>query len=135
MENMYKIGLVVIQDNKVLLCRPHAYQDLIMPGGLVREGESFKENILRQAKEELGDNVTVDLDNVKYLGNFKDIAAGKPGRTIEIELYQSTVKGNIVPSSEIKECVWFSITDDYSQLSPIIKNQILPYLQAEGLLQ
>jgi 8-oxo-dGTP diphosphatase len=127
-QKIYKIGLVVVKKNRLLLCEPYAFSDLILPGGIKEGNESHVENLVREVFEELGPDAILEIDSLKYLGNFEDLAAGRPGRTVEIELYTGSITGKIVPSSEIKEVHWFSKDDDFSRLSVIIRNKILPFL-------
>lgn len=134
MKYLYKYGLTVIRGGKLLLCKPYAFNDLIMPGGLKEGDENHIACLLREVREELGDSASLDIKSLRYLGNYSDVAAGKTERTVEIELYIGDVKGDLVASSEIKELVWFSPDNDQSQLSPIIRNKILPALIAKNLL-
>ncbi len=133
MNHIYKFGLIVIENNRMLLCRPFAYDDLIVPGGIQKEGESYAENLNRQVIEELGKDAHLNND-LTYLGNFNDRAAGKTERQVEIELYLGSVTGTLAPSTEIKELIWFSTSDDEAQLSPVIRNKILPFLIEKGYL-
>jgi 8-oxo-dGTP pyrophosphatase MutT (NUDIX family) len=128
MTRIYKIGLVIIRDNKLLLCEPFAYSDLILPGGTKEGNETPVDNLLREIFEELGEEAALDVTSLKYLGNFEDVAAGRIGRLVEIELYIGAINGNLIPSSEIKRLHWFSSKDDTMRLSPIIRNKVLPYL-------
>jgi len=125
---LYKYGLVVIRDNKLLLCEPYAFADLILPGGTKEGKESHIENLLREIQEELGPQAILDVGSLKYVGNFEDLAAGRSDTTVEIELYSGSLSGALEPSTEIKGLHWFSLTDDRSKLSAIIRNKILPYL-------
>lgn len=131
---MYKIGLAHIRNNRLLLCRPFAFDPLILPGGLKKTGESPVENLMRQIVEELGGGAHLETSSLRYLGNFSDFAAGKTERIVEIELYSGELSGTLVASSEIQELKWFSPTDDWETLSPIIKNKILPFLIQNGSL-
>jgi len=131
----YKYGLVFIKDNKILLCEPYAFKDLILPGGTREENENYLENLKREILEELGDKAILDTDSLTYIGNFADVAAGRTYRLVEIEAYLGNVNGELKASSEIKQLHWFSISDDYEALSPIIRNKILPYLIENKYIQ
>lgn len=128
MKKIYKYGLAVIENNKLLLCEPYAFKDLILPGGTKEDNETHTDNLLREVREELGEDAILDIDSLKYLGNFEDLAAGRSNVIVEIELYIGSVGGKLIASSEIKELYWFSPMDDHSRLSKIIRNKILPYL-------
>lgn len=135
MINIYKIGLIVIRNNRLLLCKPFAFDDLIVPGGTKEGDEPAEANLLREVKEELGEQAVLDLKSLKYLGNFSDYAAGKTERWVEIELYLGDISGTLVPSSEIKELLWFDPENPNTENpSAVIKNKIIPYLYTAGLL-
>jgi 8-oxo-dGTP pyrophosphatase MutT (NUDIX family) len=131
---IYKYGLVVIESNRLLLCKPYAFDDLILPGGTKDGDENHVENLVREVEEELGAEARLNLRSLQYLGNFEDIAAGRTYRRVEIEAYTGELSGDLKASSEIKSLVWFSTNDNLKQLSPIIRNKILPFLIANHLL-
>jgi len=128
MRIIYKYGLAIIKKNKILLCEPFAFKDLILPGGIKEGEESYCENLIRETREELGENAELDIKSLKYIGNFTDYAAGRENVLVEIELYIGTIKGGLKASSEIKDLIWFSPKDDKAILSAIIRNKILPFL-------
>lgn len=132
--HIYKFGLVVIENNRLLLCQPYAFDDLILPGGMKEGSETHIQNLTREIREELGEEALLDESSVTYLGRFEDIAAGRTQRLVEIDLYLGKISGPLKASSEIKILHWFSPDDDPSRLSPIIRNRILPFLIERELL-
>lgn len=123
-----KIGLIVIENKKVLLCEPYAFRDLITLGGIKEGNETAIENLTREIKEELGPKAFLIENSLKYLGQFSDVAAGTTERVVEIELYIGQLGGTLVASSEIKKIHWVDKDDKTVKLSPIVKNKIIPYL-------
>lgn len=134
MTRIYKIGMAVIRNKKLLLCEPYAFKDLITLGGVKEGDESATENLLREVEEELGSKAILQTETLKYLGNFEDFAAGKTERIVEIEFYIGKLKGRLKASSEIKKLHWVGKDDDLSQLSAVVKNKIFPFLINEGYL-
>jgi 8-oxo-dGTP diphosphatase len=136
MADFNKVGLLVQQDNKFLLCRKHyTTSKLIMPGGQIEPGESFEECLIREIHEELGNDV--DVVDIDYINTYSDIAAiDDPAihKTVEIVLYSGKLMGTPTASSEIHELVWFDSTSDISDLSPIIADKILPDLIKRKIL-
>lgn len=130
MADIIKAGILITKDNRLLLCRKNnATSKLIIPGGSIELGESPEECIIREIHEELGSGVQVS--ELRYLGTYEDDAAfDDPAihKTVQIILYQGKLTGSPVPSSEISELVWFESQLDINELSPIIKNKILPDL-------
>jgi 8-oxo-dGTP diphosphatase len=128
-----KVGLLVIRDGRILLCRKkHTTALLILPGGCFEPGESAAQCLDRELREELGD---VRVEGVEYVGTYTDRAAGTgPPKTVRIELYRGTLLGEPAPHSEISDLVWFGKDDDRGQLSPSLVNKILPDLIARRIL-
>ena len=127
-KTFYKNGLLIIKDDKFLLCEPYAYKWLIMPGGLKREGESIEDNISRQVKEELGEQAALNTNSLKFIGTFEDISATNLSINVVIDLYSGKVTGQLTPSSEIKNLVWATGDEKNLFFSAIIKNKIIPFL-------
>lgn len=125
---IYKYGLATIRKNRLLLCEPYAFTDLILPGGIIEGEETHIDNLLREVEEELGDKAILETKSLHYLGHFVDFAAGRTNVVVEIHLYLGNLKGRLKASSEIKKLHWFSPSDDWSMLSQIIRNKILPFL-------
>jgi 8-oxo-dGTP pyrophosphatase MutT (NUDIX family) len=123
-----KFGLAVIENNRLLLCEPFAFPDLILPGGLKEGSETHIENLTREVREELGEGAVLEISSLQYLGRFQDLAAGRTERIVEIDLYYGHLSGTLRPSTEIKALHWFGPDDSEEVLSPILKNHIIPYL-------
>ena len=135
MADYHKVGLLVLRDGRVLLCRKdHMTSKLILPGGRIESGESHRACLDREIREELGG---ITVTDAAYLGTYEDRASlDDPSliKTVRIELYQGALEGEPVASSEIAELVWFGPEDDFSELTPIFLNQILPDLIARKVL-
>lgn len=127
-----KIGLLVRRDDRILLCRKSRGTSLlILPGGCLEKGETADQCLRREVREELGE---VELNDVLYIGTYRDQAAGDLSKTVQITLYEGEIRGRPEARSEIAELVWYGPEEDRSQLSPSIVNKILPDLVQRGFL-
>ena len=127
-----KVGLLVIRDKRILLCRKrHSTSLLILPGGCLEAGESVDECLVREIREELGE---VRISGLAYVGEYTDVAAGDRSKTVRVQLYRGDLAGEAAPHSEIRELVWFGDGDDWGTLAPSLVNKILPDLIARGFL-
>jgi 8-oxo-dGTP diphosphatase len=127
-----KVGLLLIRDGKVLLCRKKSgIHLLILPGGKREAGESSLECLSRELREELGDVRAVSHD---FIGVYVHAAAGGEGKTVRIELYRAELEGEARAQSEIGELVWFGAGDDWALSAPSLAEMIFPDLIARGIL-
>ncbi|HPT98545.1 MAG TPA: NUDIX domain-containing protein [Armatimonadota bacterium] len=134
MADYNKVGLLVIREDRILLCQKRGLSRLILPGGTLEPGETPEACLHREIREELGDVVARDLE---YLGTYRDRAASDDPsvvKTVEIQLYRGEIAGQPVASSEIEALIWFSRESDRELLSLILINAILPDLARRGVL-
>jgi 8-oxo-dGTP diphosphatase len=131
---LFKYALAIVRDGRLLLCEPHAFPDLIMPGGVRQDEEDYLTGIRREIAEELGADACVDERSLVWLGHFRDRAAGKTNTMISMDVYVGNVHGDLVASSEISELVWFDSEDDFARLSAIVRNHVWPALVRRELL-
>ncbi len=133
-----KIGLLILnQDNtKFLVCQKSpddVTADYIMPNGQFEE-DTIKECLKNEIKEEL--NCEVDFNTLEYIGEYIDVAAGKPNKDVSIKLYKSKIISNPEPSGEVKNIYFISKEDQNNfKASSIIRNKIIPDLIQKKILK
>ena len=122
-----KVGLAVMDGDRVLLVKKRGSNFLILPGGKPEKSETDAQALSRELQEELGCYLV--SDQLTFLGTFSDEAAGLPGIKVTIRLYAGPVVGTPIPHSEIESIVWWTSTEHHnSVLAPSLKNSILPFL-------
>jgi 8-oxo-dGTP diphosphatase len=105
-----KLGWVYIQDKKVLMARSYNKTTFYIPGGKREIGESDREALTREIKEEL----SVDLinDSIISLGEFHGQADGKPADVmVKIHCFTADFIGEVKASAEIEEVSWLTHAD------------------------
>jgi 8-oxo-dGTP diphosphatase len=121
-----KIGLAVMDGDRVLLVKKRGSNFLILPGGKPEKNETDVQALSREIEEELGCHL---ISDPTFLGIFSDEAAGMPGFSVTIRLYAGSVVGTPIPHAEIESIVWWAATEQHnSVLAPSLKNSILPFL-------
>jgi 8-oxo-dGTP diphosphatase len=123
-----KIGLAVMDGDRVLLVKKRGSEFLILPGGKPEENETDTQTLSRELDEELGCSLL--SDQLTFLGTFSDEAAGMPGVKVTIRLYAGSVVGTPIPHAEIDSIVWWTPTTHNAVLAPSLKNSILPFLNS-----
>jgi len=133
-----KIGLLVLNNaaTKFLVCQKYAQNvtdDYIMPGGQFTE-PTVEECLANEIKEEL--SCGIDFTTLEYVGEYVDVAAGRPDRDVSIQLYSAKLIGEPLPSTEVEHIHWIGKEDVSNvSLSPIIKNKIIPDLTKRAILR
>ncbi|MFA5986626.1 MAG: NUDIX hydrolase [Parcubacteria group bacterium] len=136
-----KIGLLVLNAERTsfLVCEPGLlYKDksvsqYLMPGGQFVE-ETVEECLKAEIREELG--CDIDIDSIKIIGEYSDVAASGLNRDVMIRLYAGRLIGTPIASTEIGALHWVGESDiDNEKLSPIIRNKIIPDLIRRRILK
>ena len=127
MRNIVKVGLAILDDERILLVRKRGSSFLILPGGKPEAGEDDMATLSREIGEELGCEVGPAAP--VPLGTFSDKVAGNEDATVEVRLYEGTLQGVPQPRSEIDELAWVSLdSQDRVDLAPSLRNLILPFI-------
>ncbi|MCL4436562.1 MAG: NUDIX domain-containing protein [Thaumarchaeota archaeon] len=131
MRKLFKYGLAVVRDRKLLVVRERGTIKFLLPGGKPENGEGLEQALSREVKEEL--DADVKPGSVKFYGVFEDVAANEPDTIIQISLSLGEIDGDLKPSSEIEEIAWIG-SDHNLVLAPSIRNKILPALIRDGIV-
>ena len=75
-------GGVIEEEGKILLCRGKGNRNFFFPGGHIEEGESAPEALMREIKEELGEESEVK----RFIGASENKFVTKKGEVHEINL-------------------------------------------------
>ncbi|MEU3454696.1 NUDIX domain-containing protein [Micromonospora sp. NPDC006766] len=128
-----KVGAAIVRDGKIMVVRKkdQPSPEYFMPGGRMEEGETQRETLFREIREEL----CVDIDCFEYIGSFEDRAVFE-GTPIIIHAYLVTVIGEPTAASEVKEYKWIDQHHERQGLavSSIMGKQVIPALVKAGRL-
>ncbi|MFA6198594.1 MAG: NUDIX domain-containing protein [Patescibacteria group bacterium] len=138
MADFNKIGVLILNEDatKFLVCEVHPRvlpPTYLMPGGVFHE-DSIEECIANEIKEEL--DSAVDTSTIEFIGEYIDVAATNPDKTVAIQLYKGALLNEPKPSSEVKQLHWIGKEgENLEVVSPIIRNKIIPDLIKRGILK
>src|SRR4030042_790990 len=97
-----KLGWIYIKNKKLLGVRSKGKDVYYIPGGKRERGETDKEALVREVKEEL--NIELTPESLKLVNIFKAQAHGKEGGVmLQMTCYSGDFKGKMSSSSEIEE--------------------------------
>lgn len=105
------VGAVVVHDHRVLLIRrgqPPLLGEWSLPGGLLECGESLREAVVREVREE----TSLVVETGEMLGVYERVIRGDGGRAryhyVLIDFFCSPVSGNLQAGSDAADVRWFS---------------------------
>ena len=127
-----KIALIEIKEGKVLSTRSSGKEVYYFPGGKRDGTESDEETLIREIKEEL--DVDVMPGTIEYYGKFEAQAHGKDeGVLVQMTCYTAKYDGELKPSSEVEEIVWFGYND--KEKTSMVDQIIFDDLYQKGLIE
>jgi len=108
------VGGVVIRDDRVLLVRrakPPAFGEWAIPGGSVELGETLRQAVERELREETG--ITVRAGEICH--TFEAVKRDDDGRVrfhyVIIDLTAGYLSGEPAPASDVTEAEWLTSGD------------------------
>jgi 8-oxo-dGTP diphosphatase len=115
---MVGVGAVIVEDNRALLIRrgtPPLLGEWSLPGGVLECGESLREAVAREAREETG--LTVEV--CEMLGVYERVIRADDGRVryhfVLLDFLCRRIGGEVKPGSDAAEAGWFE-RDELSAL-------------------
>jgi 8-oxo-dGTP pyrophosphatase MutT (NUDIX family) len=125
-------GLLVIQNRKLLLAFSKNKQCFYLPGGKIDEGETARQALRREIKEEL--NLSLHDDDLVYYNHISAPAYGENnGVIMEQDCFLLNKPAEPVPSAEIGEVKYFSLKEYLQQPNKAPGAvMILEQLKADG---
>lgn len=133
-QTIYNTAGIIIQDGKLLFTRASDTELFLPPGGKIEKGETAKQALVRELKEEL--SVDVDELDLEFFGEFTAESVKHPGKTTNMQVFiVKNWQGTIMRDSEIEEIRWLtSILSTDIQVGSIFGGKVLPRLKEQGLV-
>lgn len=130
------VGTMFIENRKLLIDKPRKRSTFQMIGGGVEEGETPLEAAIRECHEELGSKALFDENNFELVMDFDEIATSDPSKKIHfyVFMYNGPLKGELKTSEEIASHLWYDSSMGNEILSNTLKNEVIPYLLNNNLI-
>jgi len=124
-----RVRAVIEKDGKVLFCknRDKAKDYYFLPGGHVEFGETAKDALVRELKEEL----IISIKDVFLIGGAEDIFTKETGEKHHgINLFFSVLFDNVRDKSKEDEIDFFFLTK-----KEMLKEKVFPVVLPEAILK
>jgi len=132
--HIYKAAGIIIRDRKLLVERSKNKSFFIAPGGSIEAGETAKQALVRELKEEF--NINVKEDDLVEFGNFDAPAAGQEHNIVHMLVFTvNDFTGEPTPSMEVEEIAWVTSENEQNlPLGSIFEHEVIPRLKSSGLI-
>ncbi len=134
MADIHKAAGIIIRGKKLLVERSKDKDFFISPGGSIEEGETARQALVRELKEEF--DIDTKEEDFEHFDTTKAPAANSPERMVVMETFMvHNFSGEPIPSSEVEELRWVTTADIGSlPLGSIFEHTIMPRLKQLDLI-
>jgi 8-oxo-dGTP diphosphatase len=132
--DLHKAAGIIIRNRKLLVERSKGKEFFIAPGGGIEPGETPKQALVRELKEEF----QIDTKEQAFVifGTFYAPAAGQEHRFLQMDVFTVTSwLGEPTPDNEVEEMTWItSKIPDGMKVGSIFEHEVIPRLKAQHLI-
>ena len=133
-QDIYKASGIIIRDRKVLVSRSAGKDIFIHLGGRIELGETAKQALIRELKEEI--QIDVQESDLELFDRNSAPAANSPEVDVHMDVFMvKQWHGEITPDNEVEEIRW--LTSDVPKdlkIGSIMEHETIPKLKAENLI-
>ncbi len=125
----YKSTAVITRNRELLIVHSVTNSHWSLPGGKLESGETYRQALGREIKEELGTGVV----SPKIYRKLTYYSREKKERT-EMYVYRTKISGEPRPSGEIKETAWVNRTSICARELSTSLGLVFQSLVTDGIL-
>jgi 8-oxo-dGTP diphosphatase len=134
-KQIHRVGAILIKDKKLLVSRDADEDYFKSPGGKVDPGETPKQAIIRELKEEVG--LSISTKDLELFGTFYVDTHDNSGRKVRMDTFL-VKKWGLEPkpaSDEIADIAWIThkaLTE--MKLGKVFQTFVIPELKKKSLI-
>jgi len=132
--DIHKAAGIIIKDRKLLVEKSFNKEFFKSPGGSIEPGETPKQALVRELKEEF--RIKVLETDLEDFGTFCHPAAGHDHKMVCMEVFMvNKWQGEIIPDHEVQQVFWLtSVIPPGMKVGSIFEHEVIPSLKQQNLI-
>lgn len=118
-------AIILNAQQELLLVRKKNTTCFMQVGGKLEVNEAPDVTILREIKEEIGSDATIE----SFLGRFETQTANEPGHQLVSYVYHVTLAQDPNIAAEIAEMKWIKLDDQQTHIAPLTQEVVIPWVK------
>lgn len=118
-------AIILNAQQELLLVRKKNTTCFMQVGGKLEANEAPDVTILREIKEEIGSDATIEA----FLGRFETQTANEPDHQLVSYVYHVTLAQTPKIAAEIAEMKWIKLDDQQTHIAPLTQEVVIPWVK------
>ena len=118
-------AIILNAQQELLLVRKKNTTCFMQVGGKLEVNEAPDVTILREIKEEIGSDATIE----SFLGRFETQTANEPDHQLVSYVYHVTLAQTPKIAAEIAEMKWIKLDDQQTHIAPLTQDVVIPWVK------
>jgi 8-oxo-dGTP pyrophosphatase MutT (NUDIX family) len=132
--DIHKSAGIIIKNRKLLVEKDFDKEFFVAPGGKLEPGETSRECLVRELKEEF--LIEVKPADLEEFGTFSAPASGQEHRIVHMQTFMvKKWRGRISKGHKVEKLLWLtSQIPSGSKIGSIFAHEVVPRLKSQNLI-